>query len=457
MNCEQNILIVDDDRELGETIQDLLSTKGYKTTWVGNGGDAVNSMQKQHFCMVLLDLLLPDTDGIQVLQRVLQIDPAAVVIMMSGHGTIENAVKATHSGAYDWLEKPLEKERLFLAVRNGLDKCRLVQDKERFLSEIKEQYRMVSVSKPMQQVFNLIDKVAGQNTSVLITGESGTGKELVAGAIHLNSSRAAGPFVRVNCAAVPETLIESELFGHTRGAFTGAHTDKQGKFQAADGGTLFLDEIGDLSQSAQAKILRAIESGEVERVGDAGLHKVNVRLITATNKDLRKLIAAGAFREDLFHRINVVEIHIPSLKERMDDIVPLAQHYLEQYCEENNIQLKTLEPAAEAVLMAHDWPGNVRELRNVAEKIAILVESADVTAQQVAAVMEIPQKDGMADGGRTLAQARQAFDKSFITKTLEMNDWNVSRAARVLDVHRSSLYDKMKQLGIEEVSGSRDT
>ncbi len=456
MAGHDSILIVDDDKELGETLQDLLSTKGYTTAWVGNGGDAITLIQDSHFCVVLLDLLLPDTDGIQVLKHVLQYDPAAVVIMMSGHGTIDTAVEATHLGAYDWLQKPLEKDRLFLAVRNGLDKCQLMRDRNRFLSEVKERYHMVCVSKRMQHVFDLVDKVSGQNTSVLITGESGVGKELVAGAIHLNSIRAAEPLVRVNCAAVPETLIESELFGHVKGSFTGAYSDKQGKFQAADGGTLFLDEIGDLSLSAQAKILRAIDSGEVEKVGGSGVKQVDVRLITATNKDLKKLVRERTFREDLLHRINVIEIQVPALRERVDDIVPLADHFLQFYCLENNVQLKQLEPGAEAVLMAYAWPGNVRELRNIIEKIVVLVESEEISGQQIAAVMEMPHQEQIEQGGRTLAQARHTFEKIFITKTLQMNKWNVTRTAEVLDIHRSSLYKKMEQLGIAEVSGSID-
>jgi two-component system nitrogen regulation response regulator NtrX len=441
---------------MGDTLRDILCLKGYSVQWVGNGSDALKIINKDDIDVVLLDLLLPGMNGIEVLKRIFHIDPYISVIMMSGHGTIQTALETTQLGAYDWLEKPLEKDRVFLTIRNAIEKSTLLSEKEVLLSEVKTRYRMVGTSSAMKTVYQLIDKVALQNIRVLITGESGTGKDLVAHAIHLNSQRASTPFIHVNCAAVPETLIESELFGHKKGAFTGAISDKKGKFQIANRGTIFLDEIGDLSNNAQAKILRTIETGEVQMVGSEQVENVDVRLISATNKNLPDLISKGAFREDLFHRINVIEINILPLRERTDDILPLTDYFLEMFCTHNNVKKKMLTSSAETVLLSYNWPGNVRELRNLAEKIVVLVDTPKVNGHNVADLLEFSIGRKVFDGVKTFKQAKKSFEKSYIANALWKNEWKISKTAETLDMTRSSLYDKIKEYGIKQDSEKPD-
>ena len=338
MNSKKKILIVDDDEMMGDILGEILTCDGYQVKWVGNGNDALTALNESPIDIVLLDLRLPDMNGNQVLKKILEINPLTTVIMMSGHGTIQTAIEATRLGAYDWLEKPLEKNRVLLTVRNAIEKNNLLKERELLLSEAKECYKMVGTSPALQKIYSLIDRVAPTNATVLITGESGTGKELVARAIHINSNRASLPFIHVNCSAIPDTLIEGELFGHVRGTFTGAERTRKGKFQLADQGTLFLDEIGDLSLAAQAKILIAIETGNIATVGTEMSGKVDVRVICATNKNLDQKVAQGTFRDDLLNRINVIGINVPPLRERRDDILPLAYHFLETYCIQNNTE-----------------------------------------------------------------------------------------------------------------------
>ena len=313
----------------------------------------------------------------------------------------------------------------------------------------------VGVSRAIQQILQLVERVAKTDITILITGESGTGKEMVAQAIHASSHRAANPFIRMNCAAVPETLLESELFGHKRGAFTGAVTDKNGKFLLSDKGTLFLDEVGDLSLNAQAKILRTIESGEVEMVGGERLEKVNARIISATNQNLEELIAKGLFREDLFHRINVLEINIPPLRERPEDIVPLAHYFLDYYCRENGFTPKALAPSAVAVLIAYHWPGNVRELKNVMQKVCVLVDSDIISSNDIHGILGFnPSVDDL-NSTRTYRKAVKIFEKNFLIFSLLENDWNISKTALVLGLPRSCLYDKLNKYGIKKCLGGR--
>ena len=449
MTSKNKILIVDDDETLCDTLEDVLSSEGYRVQWVGNGTDALKLIDQDAIDIVLLDLLLPGMDGLEVLKKILRKKTPPTVIMMSGHGTIRTAVEATKLGAYDFLEKPLEKERVLLTVRNAVEKSVLLKEKDILLSETKERYRMVGTSPAMKTIYQLIDRVAPKNVTVLITGESGTGKELVARAIHINSPRAALPFIEVNCAAVPETLIESELFGHVKGAFTGATTDKQGKFQLADGGTLFLDEIGDLSPMAQAKVLRAIETGEIEKVGSEKLENVDIRMISATNKHLEQMTEKGSFREDLFHRINVIEIPIPPLRERPGDILPLIDHFLDKYCHENNVGKKELTPDAEAFFLSHAWPGNVRELRNFAEKLVVLVDDQTISGQHVARLLDFPDFEIELSKAKTFKEAKMSFEKSFILHALSENKWNIVRTAETLNMPRSLLYSKMEKYGIK--------
>lgn len=344
-----------------------------------------------------------------------------------------------------------------IKVQNIVEKNNYLDDREMHLSEVKTRYNMVGESDAIKRICKLIDKVAAQNTTVLIAGESGTGKEMVAYAIHMNSERASEPFVCVNCAAVHESLIESELFGHKRGSFTGAYTNKMGKFQLADNGTLLLDEIADLSANAQAKILRTIETGEVEMLGTEEVSKVDIRIICATNKDLRSMVAADTFREDLLHRINVIEINIPPLRDRPDDIIPLANHFIEMFSAEKNKKKKRLTTSAEAVLISHSWPGNVRELRNIIEKITVLVDSAAINSKHVSDFIKIPDSINGLQKVRTLRQAKKCFEKSYIIHALWENKWNISKTAAVLKLPRSSLYEKMNEYSIKKSPRNRTT
>jgi two-component system, NtrC family, nitrogen regulation response regulator NtrX len=448
MHPKIKILIIDDDPVMGDVVKDILSYEGYAVSWVGNGGDALETVLNENVEAVLLDLLLPGINGMEILRQILEHRPSTVVIMMSGHGSIKDAVQATKLGAYDWLEKPLEKERLLLTVRHAIEKNRLGREKDVLLRDVKERYRMIGASPAMKQVFHLIDRVAAKDATVMITGESGTGKELVAHAIHHNSPRAAAPFVRMNCAAVPETLIESELFGHVRGAFTNALFEKKGKFQAADGGTLFMDEIGDLSLSAQSKVLRAVETGEVAKVGSEKLEETDIRLISATNKDLSAMAAADSFRKDLFHRINVIEIRIPPLRDRKEDILPIAEHFLDEYSGQYNIQRKQLTADAESMLLMREWKGNVRELRNMMEKLVVLVDGPRIGGQEVALVLDEACLTPAFQQAKTYKQTKEQFEKSYLLRMLKTSGWNIQKTAEAIDMPRSLLYRKMEKYGI---------
>ncbi|MBN2029861.1 sigma-54-dependent Fis family transcriptional regulator [bacterium] len=342
-----------------------------------------------------------------------------------------------------------KKELYMLKVDHTLEKKGFSHHSDLSISEVKSKYKIVGVSRAIKGIIKLIDKVASQDTIIMITGESGTGKEMIAYAIHLNSRRADKPFICVNCAAIHETLIESELFGHKRGSFTGAYATKKGKFQLADKGTLFLDEIGDLSANAQAKLLRTIETGEVEILGNEHEENVDVRIISATNKNLEDLVARGIFREDLLHRINVIEINIPPLRQRPDDILPLTNHFLEIYCAHNKIRTKRLTPSAEAVLLAYNWPGNVRELRNIVEKMTVLVDSPVINNHHIAEFLKFPGSVNGLYKAKPFKQAKKSFEKSYITHALWRNNWNVSKTAKVLELPRSSLYEKIKEYNIQ--------
>lgn len=449
MPQKKKILIVDDDEAMGDVLGDILTTEGYYVQWVGNGPHAIEIFNENTIDIVLLDLLLPGMNGIEVLKQIIRVNPTSTVIMMSGHGTIQTAVQAVRLGAYDWLEKPLEKERVLLTVRNAIEKSTILKEKEFLLAEVKERYRMVGTSPAMKKVYQLIDKVASTKTTVLITGESGSGKQLVARAIHINSQRSSCPFVQVNCAAIPETLIESELFGHVKGAFTGAYTDKQGKFQLADGGTLFLDEIGDLSPTAQAKVLRSIETGEVTKVGTETVDQTDMRLISATNKNLDEMVRKRSFRNDLYHRINVVTINIPPLRKRPNDILPLTNFFLDMSSTQNNIEKKVLTPSAETVLLSYSWPGNIRELRNISEKITVLVDAKEVNGSQVEHLLNLPKLEIGPFQTKTFKQAKKSFEKSYILHALTSNKWNATETAKALDIPRSLLYKKIEMYGIK--------
>jgi len=443
------VLIVDDDPHVRESLKEILDYAGHAAEEAGDGKAALDLLSRKPVDLVLLDLDLPRVPGLDVLRRTAAEHPEVPVVIISGKGTIRTAVEATKLGAYDFLEKPLEAERTLLTVRNALEKALLLRQRDRLLEEARERYRMVGSSPAMQGIYRLIDKAAGSQSKVLIVGEHGTGKEMIARAIHHNSSRAAGPFVAVNCAAIPEALIESELFGHEKGAFTGASTSHRGKFEQANGGTLFLDEVGDMSLMTQAKTLRALAEGVIERVGGDRPIEVDVRVIAATNKDLVAEMAEGNFREDLFYRLNVITIEVPPLRERRDDIPDLIDHFLALFCQENGVPEKRLARGAYSVLVKHAWPGNVRQLRNVIERLVVLSDGATINAREATQALKTLPSHCQPAGYPTLREAREEFERDFILKTLVSHDWKMQETAAALGIERSHLWKKMKRYGIE--------
>lgn len=452
------ILIVDDDPHIRASLQEILSYQGYHCLEARDGKEALERLSEEGVDLILLDLRLPRLDGMEVLKISLSEHPDLPVVIISGHGTIQQAVEATKLGAYDFLEKPLEAERTLLTVRNALEKSYLKIQRDQLLSEFRQRYRMIGTDPKMQEVFALIDRAARVDSKVLIGGEHGTGKELVARAIHLNSKRAAFPFVPVNCSAIPENLIESELFGYVKGAFTGAVTDRQGKFQQAQGGTLFLDEIGDMSLMMQAKILRVIEDGCVEPVGSRKSVKVDVRIIVATNRDLHAEIQEGNFREDLFYRLNVISIYLPPLRERKEDIQPLAEFFLQEVCATQGLPQKSFSQNVCPVLREYDWPGNVRELRNVVERAAVLTTEPMIEVPILTEALQAKYLTGFLSATKqTLRQAREAFEREFILKTLAAHKGKIQETAQALGIQRSHLWKKMKRYEISSKANSKDS
>ncbi len=373
------ILVIDDEAKDREVIRKILSPENYEVIQAENGLAGIKQIKENQLNLVLLDLVLPDINGIEVLKEIIKLKPTLPVIMISQYGTIKYAVLATKLGAFDWLEKPIDKEILLVTVRNALERERLQKEVAILKEESLKRYQMIGVSEPIQKIFNFIEKIAPTNTPVLITGESGVGKELVARAIHNKSKRKSEAFVKINCAAIPETLIESELFGYEKGAFTDAKTTKPGKLEIAHNGTLFLDEIGDLGLAAQAKLLRFLQEGEFERLGGTSATKVSVRIIAASNKNLLEEIERKNFRADLYYRLNVISIYVPPLRERKEDIPVLADYFLTKYCEENGAIKKSLTPDAIVFLQNQPWIGNVRELENLINRASILVKSPQIT------------------------------------------------------------------------------
>jgi two-component system, NtrC family, nitrogen regulation response regulator NtrX len=441
------ILIIDDEPAIRSTLSSILEDEGHRTALCESGEEGIAQYAREEFDLVLLDLWLPGIDGLAVLERLRSAGPTPV-IMISGHGSVDAAVRATRLGAYDFLEKPLSLERVLLTVNHALSDRRLreqVRDLKRHLT-IEE--ILIGESEPMQRLEQQIRSSAPSHGRVLITGENGSGKEIVARTLHRHSLRAEAPFVDVNCAAIPEELIESELFGHRKGAFTGAIDDRKGKFELADGGTLFLDEIGDMSLKTQAKVLRVLQEQTFQRVGGQQTVKVDVRVIAATNKNLEEEIAAGTFRSDLFYRLNVIPIEVPPLRARGDDIVLLAEHFLRRFAAEAAQPRKKLSAGAAAKLRAYDWPGNVRELRNVIERLAILVpgETVDVDDMQLGTRTAPPAAIA---SNLPLREARDEFEKQYILSRLRDFAGNISRTADALGVERSNLYRKLNAYGIK--------
>ena len=441
------ILLVDDDVRMARSLGGILENQGFDIDLAQNGEEALDKVRQCAFDAIILDIVIPKKDGIEVLKEIVRSFPALPVIMISGQGTIRQAVEATKLGAYDFLEKPLDAERVLVTLKNAIEQGRLKRRVNRLLKDSMERYRMVGESKALRHVFGLIERVAPTNGRVLIRGESGVGKELVARAIHHLSNRSTNLFVRLNCASMPDELIESALFGHRKGAFTGATEDKEGLFKIAHRGTLFLDEIGDLSLRAQSKVLRAIELGEIQRLGDSKTEQVDVRLIAATNQNLEELIEKGQFRQDLYYRLDVISLQIPPLRERKEDIPALLTHFSQYFSEEYNIRLKKFDPGAIAAFLNYDWPGNVRELRNVVEYLVIIEPSDVIRAPMVQkAIYRHLSKSGkelVLQMGLTLKEARRQFERELIQNRLTAFEWNVARTARDLGIDRTHLYKKM--------------
>ncbi|HUG41400.1 MAG TPA: sigma-54 dependent transcriptional regulator [Longimicrobiales bacterium] len=445
------ILVVDDEEGIRHVLRQVLEYEGHTVRTAEGGGEALTLYDEMRPDLTFLDVKMARMDGLEVLGRLRAKDPEAVVVMISGHGSIETAVEATRRGAYDFLEKPLDTDRIMVTIRNALQQRGLASEVARLRDEVESRYEMVGRSFAIRTVLERIEKVGPTDARVLITGENGSGKELVARALHRVSPRAEEPFVEVNCAAIPAELIESELFGHMKGAFTGAHTDRTGKFEQADEGTLFLDEIGDMSLSAQAKVLRALQEGLITRVGGERAIRVDVRVIAATNKDLEREIAAGRFREDLFFRLNVVPINVPALRERREDIPMLVRHFTELAIEEQRLPPRRLSADAVDRLARMEWPGNVRELKNTVERLLILSHGTEVGAREVDRLLGAPQEGALPSdlmGAATFADFKDQAERSFILGKLRQNEWNVSETARSIDMPRSNLYKKIEKYGL---------
>ena len=444
----EHILIVDDERAIQKALRGVLEDEGYRVSAVGNGADALKTVADETPDVVFLDIWMPHMDGLETLAELKRLRPEATVVIISGHGTIETAVKATRLGAYDFIEKPLSLEKTLITVTRALEHGRLERENASLRERLDERTEIIGDSEPMRALREQIATAAPTSGRVLIHGENGSGKELVARAIHTLSARRERPFVEVNCAAIPEELIESELFGHERGAFTAALARRRGKFEAADGGTLFLDEIGDMSLKTQAKVLRALEEQAFERVGGRDTLKVDVRVIAASNRDLPAMITAGAFREDLYYRLNVIPIEVPSLRSRKKDVPALVEHFIRVFCAGNGKRLKAVAPAALTYFMTYDWPGNVRELRNMVERLVIMVPGDAIGPDELPPPLRAKDEPPALADGKPLKEARDNFERAYILAELRAQDWNMTRTAERLGIERSHLYRKIRAYGI---------
>jgi len=440
------VFIVDDEEGIRESLSGIFEDEGYTVLTAGTAEEAFDMLKEQTPDLMFLDVWLPGIDGIQALTKIRERNPELPIVMISGHGNIELAVNATRIGAYDFLEKPLSLERVLLVASRALERRTLELENKALKQDLTEKWRLIGKSPKMKQLSEQIDMAAKSNGRVLILGESGAGKELVAHTLHGSSTRASKPFIEMNCAAIPQELIESELFGHEKGSFTGAFERKKGKFELADEGTLFLDEVGDMSLSTQAKVLRVIETQEFQRVGGSKNIKVDVRIISATNKDLAEEVKKSTFREDLFYRLNVIPIPLPPLRERKEDIPELVDYFLGYFAAEYGQKPKKITPDGLKMLEVYDWPGNIRELRNVIERLVIMIPSNTVTPKNII-LGEAARSDYFTFN--TLKEARESFEKDFIIKKLEENNWNISKTAEILDIERSNLHRKIKAYDIK--------
>ncbi len=447
------ILVIDDDEILLRNLKRLLETQQYIVDTVSNPQLVLPLLSKKAYSCLLLDVRMPAVSGMELLKRLKRDYGKIPVIMISGRSTIGTAVEALKMGAYDFIEKPINPDRLLVSIQNAIEKRVLMEEKEVIFRELQENYRMVGTSKALKKVILDIEKAAEVDAKVLITGESGVGKELVAWAVHHRSQRKAKPYVKVNCAAIPAELLEAELFGHRKGAFTGAVEDRKGKFIAAHGGTLFLDEIGDMDLRLQGKLLRVLEENEVEILGESLPRKVDVRIIAATNKDLERMVEEQKFRLDLYHRLDVLRIHIPPLRERKEDVLPLVYFFLEKFSQTYNRKVMRLHPLSEDVLLNYDWPGNVRELRNVIERLVVFSEGEVVPPEMVWAQLRSatevhPLYTLKGFDLVNIQTARQIFEKNYLKLVLDKVGWKKGEAARILGIDRSNLYKKLRKHGL---------
>ena len=449
------ILVTDDEKSIRNTLREILEFEGYQVEEAENGRQAIEKVKSEPIDLMILDIKMKGMDGIEVLEKSKEIKAELPIIMISGHGTIKIAVEATKIGAFDFIEKPPDLNRLLISVRNALSQNELVEENRRIRTELNEVREMVGQSSALDKVRKTIEKVAPSTSRVLITGENGTGKELVAKWIHEKSKRASKKLVNVNCAAIPSELLESELFGHEKGAFTGAFEQRVGKFEQADGGTLFLDEIGDMSLDAQAKVLRALQENVIVRVGGSEQIKVDVRVLSATNKDLSKEIEQKNFRRDLFHRINVIPIHMPPLRERREDIPLLAKFFLKQLAGQEIVYSgKSFTEDALEELKTKSWPGNIRELRNAVERMVLLSDGNEITRDDVTMLSSMNSgSEGdineLIEMSFTFQEYKEQAERLYLLKKLEKNDWNISATADEIDIQRSHIYNKMKKYDIE--------
>jgi DNA-binding NtrC family response regulator len=449
--ARSTILVIDDEPNILTTVRRALEIEGFSVEVAGHGQVGLVKVAEHDIDLVLLDVMMPGESGLEILPKIRVASPETIIVMMSGNATIETAVQATKGGAHDFVEKPLSGDKLLLTVHNALQFARLRHDNQRLRGRVTADFAMIGKGAAMRAIFDKVAKTAPTTGRVLITGENGTGKELVARAVHEHSRRAEAPFVKLNCAAIPSELIESELFGHEKGAFTGATQQRRGKFELADTGTLFLDEVGDMNPSAQAKVLRVLQENELERVGGADTIKVDVRVVAATNKDLSAEIAAGRFREDLYYRLAVVPIELPPLRARREDIPQLVEHFLEQTCVDNGRRQKKVAPSAMTLIMQHEWPGNVRELKNVVERLAILTGDAEVITEADVgdALPRVKAVKAEFARGTPFKDLVAGAEREIIMAALDANDHHVSNTARELQLERSHLYKKMRALGID--------
>ena len=444
MTGRRHIVVVDDEPNIGSSLRLILEGEGYGVTVCESVARFQAQRARGRADLYLLDVRLPDGNGIEVLRALRDNDDTTPTVMISGHGTIRDAVEATHGGAFDFLEKPLARDRVLLVVKNALDRSDLQRENQRFRELVGDAPKMIGDSDAFQRAVNEATQVARSDAGVLLTGESGSGKELFAEHIHRQSPFATRAFVKVNCAAIPNELIESELFGHEKGAFTGAARVRRGKFELADGGSIFLDEVGDLHEASQAKLLRVLQDGELQRLGGEQAVRVTVRVISATNRQLDKLIADGTFREDLYYRLSVVPIHVPALRERSQDVKALAGYFLAEFCSRNNFRPKEIDAAVLPVLERYAWPGNVRELRNAVERMAILTPGNRITVESLPVEIRLPPS--LPASG--LQETRDSAERDRIAQALYQTDWNVSGAARLLGIERTNLHKRIRALGL---------